>query len=69
MNKEKALAVFTYCYEKKMQPWKIMMDADTGDGASEENFSKAARSSYNSFQITAKIKLYFDKNTELYNKR
>ena len=46
-----------------------MMDADTGDGASEENFSKAARSSYNSFQITAKIKLYFDKNTELYNKR
>ena len=46
-----------------------MMDADTGDGASEENFSKAPRSSYNSFQITAKIKLYFDKNTELYNKR
>ena len=68
-EQRKSFGRFHVLLRKENATWKIMMDADTGDGASEENFSKAARSSYNSFQITAKIKLYFDKNPELYNKR
>jgi len=41
------------------------MDADTGEGASEENSDKACRYTNNCFQITVEINLFFDKKPEL----
>ena len=65
----KSFGRFHVLLRKENGTWKIIMMLIPGKGLPRRISTKPARCSYNCFQITAKIKLYFDKNPELYNKR
>jgi hypothetical protein len=68
-EQRKALVVFTYCYEKKMEPGKLLWMLTPREGLQRKVSKKPSPCSYNCFPITAEINFSFEKNPELYNKR